>query len=78
MYEQYLISKNQVYLYGILIAGVVGIIVYIYNTITKKENRLTGSIKTFGILAVALIIFDYSVVQQFSLLIMTLWFMTKL
>ncbi len=30
------------------------IIVYIYNTITK--NRLTGSIKTFGILAVALII----------------------
>ncbi len=56
MYEQYLISKNQVYLYGILIAGVVGIIVYIYNTITKKENRLTGSIKTFGILAEALII----------------------
>jgi len=56
MYEQYLISKNQVYLYGILIAGVVGIIVYIYNTITKKENGLTGSIKTFGILAVALII----------------------
>ncbi len=58
MYEQYLISKNQVYLYGVLIAAVIGIFVYIF-TVTKKKSQqvaISSSFKTFGVLAIALIV----------------------
>lgn len=58
MYEKYLISSNQVYIYGILIAAVVGLIVYLYS-LNKKQGQkaaATSFLKTFGILAIGLIV----------------------
>ena len=58
MYERYVISSNQVYIYGILIAAVVGLIVYLYS-LNKKQGQkaaATSSLKTFGILAIVLIV----------------------
>ena len=58
MYEKYVISSNQVYIYGILIAAIVGLIVYLYSLNKKQGQKVaaTNSLKTFGILAIGLIV----------------------
>jgi hypothetical protein len=57
MYEKYLISSNQVYIYAILIAAVIGLIVFVHNLYKKKgqKSAATNSLKTFGILTIVLV-----------------------
>ncbi len=58
MYEQYLFSKNQVFLYGILVAATIGLVFYLFNILTKKNKNFSvlSSFKIFGILAIVLVI----------------------
>jgi hypothetical protein len=58
MYEKYVISSNQVYLYGIILAFIIGIVAYLYSRKEKQNQKssLIISLKALIISAVVLIL----------------------